>query len=128
MGRRPDPPPGLPDKHKEACQPALVPAEDGGGALPHWAIPPQWTKRRTTATYVLVVPVQDPDAGAPVRELPPPPPQVGNGSRKSCGRRCGRGGKDRFEIRNLLADGRCTKAVLDFLHSTDVGRRAAEEV
>jgi hypothetical protein len=31
-------------------------------------------------------------------------------------------GKSRFKIRDLLADGRCSRAVLDFLASTDVGR------
>jgi hypothetical protein len=31
-------------------------------------------------------------------------------------------GKSRFKIRDLLADGRCSRAVLDFLSSTDVGR------
>jgi len=31
--------------------------------------------------------------------------------------------KDRWKIRDLLADERCSRAVLDFLTSTDVGRR-----
>jgi len=31
--------------------------------------------------------------------------------------------KDRWKIKDLLADGRCSRAVLDFLYSTDVGRR-----
>jgi len=37
--------------------------------------------------------------------------------------------KDRWRIRDLLADERCSRAVLDFLTSTDVGRRvpAAED-
>jgi hypothetical protein len=39
-------------------------------------------------------------------------------------RRCGgRRGKDRFKIHGLFADERCSQAVLDFLTSTDVGRR-----
>ena len=33
------------------------------------------------------------------------------------------GWKDRWKIKDLLADGRCSRAVLDFLSSTDVGRR-----
>ena len=33
-------------------------------------------------------------------------------------------GKDRFKIWDLLADARCSQAVLDFLSTTDVGRRA----
>jgi len=31
--------------------------------------------------------------------------------------------KDRWKIRDLLADGRCSRTVLNFLSSTDVGRR-----
>jgi len=34
-------------------------------------------------------------------------------------------GKDRCKVRDLLADGRCSQAVLDFLLTTDVGRRVA---
>jgi len=32
-------------------------------------------------------------------------------------------GKNRFRIRDLLADGRCTRPILDFLHTTAVGSR-----
>jgi hypothetical protein len=32
-------------------------------------------------------------------------------------------GKDRFKIRDLFAVERCSQAVLDFLSTTDVGRR-----
>jgi len=32
--------------------------------------------------------------------------------------------KDRWKVRDPLADGRCSRAVLDFLATTDVGRRA----
>jgi len=35
--------------------------------------------------------------------------------------------KDRWKVRDLLADGRCSRAVLDFLSSTDVGRRVPGE-
>jgi len=35
--------------------------------------------------------------------------------------------KDRWKVRDLLADVRCSRAVLDFLSSTDVGRRAPAE-
>jgi len=31
--------------------------------------------------------------------------------------------KSRWKVRDLLADGRCSRAVLDFLATTDVGRR-----
>jgi hypothetical protein len=33
-------------------------------------------------------------------------------------------GKDRFRIRDLFADERCSQAILDFLTTTDVGRLA----
>jgi len=36
--------------------------------------------------------------------------------------------KDRWKARNLLANARCSRAVLDFLSSTDVGRRVPAEV
>jgi len=35
--------------------------------------------------------------------------------------------KSRWKVRDLLADGRCSQAVLDFLTSTDVGRRVPAE-
>jgi len=35
--------------------------------------------------------------------------------------------KSRWKIRDLLADGRCSRAVLDFLSATDVGRRVPAE-
>jgi len=35
--------------------------------------------------------------------------------------------KSRWKIRDLLADGRCSQAVLDFLSSTDVGRLVPPE-
>jgi len=34
--------------------------------------------------------------------------------------------KDRWKVRDLLADGRCSRAALDFLSTTDVGRRVPE--
>jgi ribonuclease HI len=37
-------------------------------------------------------------------------------------------GRDRFRIADLFADERCTEAILAFLESTDVGRRARDEV
>jgi len=36
-------------------------------------------------------------------------------------------GKDRWKIRDLLADERCGQAALDFLSTTDVGRRVLAE-
>jgi len=35
--------------------------------------------------------------------------------------------KDQWKVRDLLADGRCSRAVLDFLSSTEVGRRVPAE-
>jgi len=37
-------------------------------------------------------------------------------------------GRSRFPIRDLLADDRCSRAVLDFLSTTDVGRLAPAPV
>jgi len=34
---------------------------------------------------------------------------------------------DRKKVRDLLADGRCSRVVLDFLYTTDVGRRMPAE-
>jgi len=36
--------------------------------------------------------------------------------------------KDWWKVRDLLADGRCSQAVLDFLSSADIGRRVPAEV
>ena len=38
-----------------------------------------------------------------------------------------RRGKDRWKIRDLLVDKRCSRAVLGFLTTTDVGRRMLVE-
>ena len=35
--------------------------------------------------------------------------------------------KDRWKVRDLLVDGRCSRAVLDFLADTDVGRHVPVE-
>jgi len=35
--------------------------------------------------------------------------------------------KNRWKVRDLLADGRCSRAMLDFLSSTDVGTRVPVE-
>ena len=36
-------------------------------------------------------------------------------------------GKNRFKIRDLFADERCSQAILGFLSATDVGRTAGSE-
>jgi len=38
-----------------------------------------------------------------------------------------RRGRDRFRTADLFADERCTEAILTFLETTDVGRRARED-
>jgi len=57
------------------------------------------------------------------RSTPPLQPQPAQKTlwaeaRKATGR-----GKDRFTVRDLLADQRCTRAVLDFLRTTKMGSR-----
>jgi hypothetical protein len=72
---------------------------------------------------VLVVPVPDADAGARSQNCPRWKPQqtiLWAEVRKESGR-----GKDQFKIRDLLADARCSQSVLDFLSTTDVGRRVS---
>jgi hypothetical protein len=39
----------------------------------------------------------------------------------------GRGGESHFKIRDLFEDERCTRLILDFLRTTDVGRRMEPE-
>jgi len=36
-------------------------------------------------------------------------------------------GRDRFRVADLIADEQCTGAILEFLESTDVGRKARVE-
>jgi len=73
----------------------------------------------------MLVLVPDPDPGAHLQGVSrvegPAEDPVGGGA--------GRTGrwKDRWKIRDLLADERCSRAVLDFLSSTDVGRRVPAE-
>jgi hypothetical protein len=69
---------------------------------------------------VLVVPVQDIDAGARLQNCPERKTQqkiLWAEVRKETGR-----GKDRLKIRDLFADTRRSQPVLDFLSTTDVGR------
>jgi hypothetical protein len=69
---------------------------------------------------MLVVLVQDADEGACFQE---PPRVEGTAEGAVVGGVEGDWeGKSRFKIRDLLADGRCSRAVLDFLSSTDVGK------
>jgi hypothetical protein len=77
---------------------------------------------RWDGLQVLVVPVQDTDTGAHLQSCPRWKAQqkiLWAKVRKEAGR-----GKDRFKIQDHLADARCSRAVLDFLSITDVGRRA----
>jgi hypothetical protein len=68
---------------------------------------------------VRVVPVQGTNAGASVQELSALEAAAENpvgGVRGEAGR-----GKNRFKNRDLFADERCTRAILDFLRTTEVG-------
>jgi len=79
-----------------------------------------------TGRHLLVVPVQDPDSGTPVQELPEWKSQqktlwatVLEETRKLPGPTRGRA---HTNIAQLLADERCSQAVIQFLATTDVGR------
>jgi len=96
---------------------------DQDGALPFRTVPP--LDEEPAHTAVLVVPVPDSDSGAPLQGVSrvegPTEDPVGGGA--------GETGKlrGRWKIRDLLADGRCSQAVLDFLSATDMGRRVPAE-
>jgi len=93
----------------------VLPAEDR--SLPHWAVPT--LEEESAHRSVLVVSVPDTDTGSPLQCVPrvegPVEDPVGEVLEES-----GRG-KSQFKIRDLLADGRCSQAVIDFFSSTDVG-------
>jgi len=107
---------------------AVLPAEDR--TLPDRPIP--GVDHPPTGRHLLVVSVQDSDAGTPVQELPP----VEEPAKNSLGGRPRRDrkllgpnrGRDRTKITQLLADKRCSQAVLDFLATTEVGRTAGPSV
>jgi hypothetical protein len=95
----------------------ILPVEDR--PLSHWPVPQVDQER--AHSLVLVVPVPDPDPGAPLQELPPlegPAEILREEVLQATGRR-----KNRSRIRDLFADERCSQAILDFLSTTDVGRR-----
>jgi hypothetical protein len=74
---------------------------------------------------VRLVSAQDADLGTPVQNLPAleaaAEDPVG-GAAAEVWKEIGRG-KNRFKIRDLFADERCTRAILGFLRMTEVGRR-----
>jgi len=81
--------------------------------------------------HLLVVSVQDQDSGTPLQELPP----VEEPAEDSLGNRPRRApqapptrGRDRTSTAELLADERCSQAVLEFLATTDVGRTSGPPV
>jgi hypothetical protein len=59
-----------------------------------------------------------PSRGSTFPPLEAPAEDSVGGGRRDTGR-----GKDHSKIRDLFADERCSQAVLDFLSTTDVGRR-----
>jgi len=74
---------------------------------------------------MLVVPVSDADPGYLFKECPERKPHqkiLWAEVKKETGR-----WEDRWKVQDLLADARCSRAVLDFLSSTDVGRRVPAE-
>jgi len=82
--------------------------------------------------HLLVVSVQHPDSGAPLQKLSPWESQqkilwatVLEETRKLPGPTRAR---DRTNTAELLADERCSQAVLDFLATTDVSRTAGPPV
>jgi len=62
--------------------------------------------------------LQGPNTRASVQE----PPAAGKPAED------GRRGKDRFKVSELFADERCSKAILDFLATTEVGQTAGPPV
>jgi len=71
---------------------------------------------------MLVVPVPEPDLFKVCPEWKSQQKILWAEVKKETGR-----WKDWWKIQDLLADGRCSRAVLDFLSSTDVGRRGPAE-
>ena len=107
-------------KHQEARL-SVLPAEDR--ALSVQAVPQ--LDEEPVHPAVLVVPVPESNPGAPLQGVPgvegPTEGTVGGGADGD------REVEDRWKIRDLLADERCSQAILDFLASTDVGRRVPAE-
>jgi len=79
-----------------------------------------------------VVSVQDPDSGTPVQELPimeePAEDSVGNRREESRKLPGPTRGRDRTSVAELLADERCSQAVLQFFATTDVSRTSGPPV
>jgi hypothetical protein len=70
---------------------------------------------------VRAVPLRGIDAGAPFQELY----ALEEAAENAVGRGAAgdRKAKNRFTIRDLFGDERCTRPILEFLRSTEVGRR-----
>jgi hypothetical protein len=81
--------------------------------LSYWTISP--VDEEPPHREVRVVPMQGANAGASVQGL--------HAMEAAAGNTVGRG-KDRFKIRDLFADERCSRPILDFLRTTEVGRKA----
>jgi len=99
---------------------AVPPAQDG--ALPHRAIP--GVDEELGHGGVRVVPVQDADPGTPAQALQ----EVEDAAEDDVGRssKATERDKDRFTVRDLMADERCTRAVLDFLRTKKVGSKVGQ--
>jgi len=72
-----------------------------------------------THSQVLLVPVQEPDAGSRLQEFHP----LEGSAEDTVGEGSGGGWEveGTVQIRDLLAEARCNQAALDFLSTTDVG-------
>jgi len=104
-------------EHQEA-RPTVLLGEDG--ALPFRAVPP--LDEEQTQPAVLVV--TDHGIRCRLGSISSRCARSGGPNRKSCGEVWKETGKwkSRWKIRDLLADGRCRQAALDFLSATDVGK------
>jgi len=111
-------------ENQQAPRLALLPNEDG--ALPDRTI------LGLDNRHLLVVPVQHPDPGAPLQELPPmekPAEDLWTTGLEETRKLPGpTRARDRTSIAKLLADERCSQTVLQFFATTDVGRTSGPPV
>jgi hypothetical protein len=100
----------------------VLPADDR--ALSYWSIRLKWTKNRTTAKCGWC-PCKLQTREHLFKNCPRWKPQqktLRAEVRKETGR-----GKNRFTIQDLFADERCTRAILNFLRTTDGGAETTPE-
>jgi len=92
------------------------------GALSPWTVSP--IDQEPDLREVRLVPIQDADAGAPIQKLPvlaaAAEDPVDGGAEEDWK------GEGPLQIRDLFADEQCTRSILDFLHTTNVGEEPME--